>query len=242
MKWFKHLVDSGDDPDIGAIVSKFGAKGYYLFFRTLEVMAREFDPDHPGENTFDKRWFLQRFYAVSTRFRLQSFFAFTTELHRIEYREEGENVHLTCYKLKDLTDEYTGKMMAKVSGQNPDTNRDIVGIPSPSPSSSKIKSKIKERPLRVILNLETLLWENITKEQMEVWSKAYPACDVGVCLEQMKVWVSDHLATGEGRKSNWPDFIRRWLAREQRDRESRGLFRPGSGIGMDHLGALKEKR
>ena len=74
MKWFKHLVDSGDDPDIGKLIEMFGPRGYYMFFRTLEIMAREFDPEHPGTITVPIAWLSQRYSCRIAVKTLQSFF------------------------------------------------------------------------------------------------------------------------------------------------------------------------
>ena len=60
MKWYKHLVDSGDDPDIDDAINLFGPAGYYVFFRTLEVMSREFDVNAPGKNVFSVKFFRKK--------------------------------------------------------------------------------------------------------------------------------------------------------------------------------------
>lgn len=44
MKWYKHISDSLDDPFIFDLMSEFGADGYLVFFGTLEIYAREFNP------------------------------------------------------------------------------------------------------------------------------------------------------------------------------------------------------
>ena len=52
MKWFKHISVSADDPDIDDSMTLFGSDGYVVFFRTLELMSREFDINNPGISTF----------------------------------------------------------------------------------------------------------------------------------------------------------------------------------------------
>lgn len=127
MKWLKHMVDSGDDPDIGILMNKFGNRGYYMFFRTLEIMAREFDVHNPGKNTFDFRWLLARYHGRVGAKLLQSFFKVTTQMKRIKCKINGEKISLNCPKLKELADEYTEKQLKKIginsrpeSGQNPE--------------------------------------------------------------------------------------------------------------------------
>lgn len=126
MKWYKHLVDSGDDPDIDSAVILFGPDGYYVFFRTLEIMAREFDVENPGKNVF--LWeFLRKKYRISAR-KLRKILSFFHQKNRILFRvfNDGRNemVELNCPKLKSLCDEYTQKKLSALSGQNRDSNRD----------------------------------------------------------------------------------------------------------------------
>jgi len=128
MKWFKHMVDSGDDPDIGHIMTKFGEYGYYLFFRILELMAREFDIENPGENIFDFEWFCNRLimknskpYCNGTKTQrythrklVINFLETCKKLKRYDYKiQEDGFIWIKCEKLKELTDEYTKRQLAK---------------------------------------------------------------------------------------------------------------------------------
>lgn len=123
MKWFKHLVDSGDDPDIDDAISVFGPDGYYVFFRTLEVMSREFDPKKPGKKTFSVQYFKKKF-RISWR-KVRTVLAFYQEKNRIFFKLSNDGrldqVELNCPKLKELADEYTRKQIASLSGHTPDS-------------------------------------------------------------------------------------------------------------------------
>jgi len=125
MKWFKHLVDSGDDPDIDGAVILFGTDGYYVFFRTLEIMSREFDYQNPGTNVF--LWdFYRKKFRISAR-KLRKNLNFFNEKQRIFSRffKKGrvEYVELNCPKLKALSDEHTRKVLAKLSGVSQESVR-----------------------------------------------------------------------------------------------------------------------
>ena len=120
MKWFKHLVDSGDDPDIDDAISLFGPAGYYVFFRTLEIMGREFDPENPGKNKFSVLYFKSKFRCNwSTTKKILNYFH---EKHRIQFvftnTEHMDQIELNCPKLRGLCDEYSKKQISKKSGQN----------------------------------------------------------------------------------------------------------------------------
>lgn len=122
MKWFKHLVASGGDPDIDDAISKFGSDGYYVFFMLLEIMAREFDPKNPGFNHFSIS-FLSKKFRISWK-KTVKVMEYFDKRNRIfcEFSElDGlASVKLNCPKLKELCDEYTQKQIKKLSGQSRD--------------------------------------------------------------------------------------------------------------------------
>jgi len=107
VKWFKHLVDSGHDPDVGLLETELGFKGYYLFFRTLEIMSREFDVENPGKNEFTFQWFLSQFSRKIDKKTLLKYLEITKKTRRIYYKTNGKKLHLNCPKLKKLCDKYT---------------------------------------------------------------------------------------------------------------------------------------
>ena len=115
MKWYKHLVDSGDDPDIDSAVILFGSDGYYVFFRTLEIMAREFDIQNPGKNIF--LWeFLRKRYRISGRklLKILSFFHQSDRIFCRVFKDGNKDmIELNCPKLKQLCDEYSQKKLQK---------------------------------------------------------------------------------------------------------------------------------
>ncbi|MFA5559973.1 MAG: hypothetical protein WDA59_11075 [Methanofastidiosum sp.] len=65
---------------------------------------------------------------------------------------------------------------------------------------------------KINFNFDTNKWENITKEDIEIWSSAYPACDINMGLNQMRAWL---IANPDKRKTNYRRFITNWFARWQ---------------------------
>lgn len=65
---------------------------------------------------------------------------------------------------------------------------------------------------KINFNFDTNKWENITKEDIEIWSSAYPACDINMGLNQMRAWL---IANPNKRKTNYRRFITNWLSRWQ---------------------------
>jgi len=89
------------------------------------------------------------------------------------------------------------------------------GHPSPL-DAHKEKEKDKntlKRGEKIAFNLETKRWDNITEEDVALWEKAYPACDMEQELTKMAVWILEN--PKKGHKSNWGRFITNWLSRAQ---------------------------
>ena len=160
MKWFKHLVESADDPDIDDAVAQFGPHGYYFFFRTLEVMAREFNIQTPGENRFTVSWFSGRFrLKLKTIQELSHFFSERKRIHSEFYRDgKIEMIYLNCPKLKELCDEYTKKLVPHISGQTPDNVPIRVGTNSGIELEEEVdkEKRIKETSKKIFEDLKIL--------------------------------------------------------------------------------------
>jgi len=160
LKWFKHIVDSGDDPDVDDAITIFGTDGYYVFFRTLEVMSREFNVNNPGKNTFSVE-FLRKKYRVSWG-KVVKILSFYQEKERIFYKLFQDNhlpsIGLNCPKLQEISDEYTQKNIKKTSGQTPDTCRDKVTI-------EEEREEERDKDKRIKKEAEASLPTQIKKEK-----------------------------------------------------------------------------
>ncbi len=123
MKWYKHLTASGDDPDIDDAMTLFKSDGYVVFFRTLELLAREFDIENPGVSTFSLSFYRKKFRCKYKT--LKNILDFFVKRKRFEVSysvEDGlDMITINCPKLKDLCDEYTQKLLKGLSGEKPDT-------------------------------------------------------------------------------------------------------------------------
>lgn len=109
MKWYKHISDSLDDPDISDAMELFGAEAYLVFFGTLEVMSREFDEENPGISTVSLP-FLRKKLSLSRQkvVRILSFFSQKSRIFYEIFDENGlEMIRLNCPKLKKLADNWT---------------------------------------------------------------------------------------------------------------------------------------
>ena len=113
MKWFKHIADSLDDPDIHDAIERFGSDGYLVFFGTLEVMAKEFDAESPGSCRISVKH-LRKKLQISRR-KLTEILRFFEEKRRIFSVFDDTHIELSCPKLKGLSDTYTSKTFKQCS-------------------------------------------------------------------------------------------------------------------------------
>ena len=122
MQWFKHLLGNkeGDSQFVSELVCEFGAEGYYVFYRTLEIMCNEFDIKKPAENTFLFDYFYSKFFQISKK-NLKNILEVCSEKYQktnglkgIYYINSGKHIHLKCCKLKTLADQYTQKELSKL--------------------------------------------------------------------------------------------------------------------------------
>lgn len=91
-----------------------------------------------------------------------------------------------------------------------------------TPALSLSLSKRKEGRKEIIFSVKQAALLNITKEDMALWEKAYPACDIMIELHRMADWL---ISNPDKRKKNYRRFITNWLSRAQ----ERGGTRPRRG-------------
>lgn len=119
MNWFKHLVASTSDPDIMESEVLFKTKGPYVFWRVLELLAREDAIDEPI--TLHKRVFGAFFPSLSWR-SLCIVMQFWCNKKRITWSQSENSVTIHCKKLADISSEYAKKRRTN-AGQTPDNVR-----------------------------------------------------------------------------------------------------------------------
>jgi len=122
MQWFKHLLGNkeGDSQFISELVWQYGGDGYYVFYRTLEIMCLEFDIESPAENKFIFDVFFSKFQKISRK-KLKNIHETCSEKYQesngkrgISFKVNGNSVFLKCCKLKTLADRYTQKELKNV--------------------------------------------------------------------------------------------------------------------------------
>jgi len=144
MKWFKHLSKSRNDALIRDAITLFGLAGEHVYWRTIEVMADEFDVKKPGFNRFlMKSW--SKNYETSVKKTLKVL-QFYKEKKVIFFIIKGVNknqeILLNCPKLRWLADEWTKKMIKKLR-----SNSRVKPEPAPEslpPIEEEVRRKKKD--------------------------------------------------------------------------------------------------
>lgn len=185
MKWFKHISTAGNDPVLHDAITLFGSDAYYVFFRTLEIMSDHFDTKNPGKNSFS-RSFLSKNYNISMKKVteiLQYFSDHSKIIMEITTENRLEVYSLNCPKLKDLTDEYTNKVIRSESGVTPDTDPDNVQKKSPINKKEKKKESIsvhKGTDMRLLLSEDKSAdqYPGVALKAARALSAKFPDCVV----------------------------------------------------------------
>lgn len=109
-------------------------------------------------------------------------------------------------------------------GGTPETSGDFRISPdnsllSLSLSLRKFKEGRKESKEDVAFDFQRGEFLFISEKDKEIWQKAFPACDIQICLHQMAAWL---LANPDKTKKNYKRFIVNWLTKEQQRGGTKG--------------------
>jgi hypothetical protein len=123
MKWFKHISDSLDDPFIFDLMENFGHSGYVVFFGTLEIYAREFEPVEDWFLSISLKLLRNKLqFAQATR--LKAVLKYIESRGKWNVKFEGKKVNIQIPKFLNFLDESTLKKLR----QKRESNRNHSGI------------------------------------------------------------------------------------------------------------------
>ena len=151
-----------------------------MFFRTLEIMAREFPIHHPGKNTFQIQWLIQRYSCQIGKKILINFLKYTNKIGRIRCRINRDTVFLNCPKLKELADEYTTKQLK-------DIGTDVGSESEKNPPKKQKKNKKKNK------NINTYGQDELDQMFEKFWNRYPNKADRG---DAKKKWLINIVTNG----------------------------------------------
>ncbi|MDD5772369.1 MAG: hypothetical protein PHX78_02770 [bacterium] len=114
MKWFKHISDSHNDPDLCVAREKFGDIAIIIFWFTVEIYAKEFEHYRPGSDGFLK-YSLKNFTKIIGKLPkvYTKCLDFLQKKDRIIYKVEDDYIFIKIPKFIEVADEYTQKRISK---------------------------------------------------------------------------------------------------------------------------------
>ena len=140
--WFKHKMDAGDDPFICALMKEFGTDGYWVYFRTLELMRQNFDVRVPGKLCLS--WDIVQLKFHSRRKKVNSIWVYCQEKGKFFVSEKDGEVTVICPKFKVLMDKYTSRLVREKM------STELVGSVHPSTHKVDHKNRIEQNRKDVI--------------------------------------------------------------------------------------------
>lgn len=231
MKWFKHISDSHNDPDLNVAWDKFGDKAVILFWITLELYAKEFDKNSADKDGFIPitNWFHFQNQTRMKRKSIQNVLVFFASKNRILLKPDKDYVFIKIPKFIELADNYT-RLRKYRKAQN--DNKSIV-ISDNKMITSKEEEEDKEiyKESRVITRSPFLkrqdvffegLWKRYPKRLGKKEAKRHfrgsvkTAKDYYSCKEALKNYIKHIRINGQETKfvkhgstwfNNWQDWV-----------------------------------
>lgn len=128
MPWFKYQVGSIDKPFVFDLIDTFGAPGYLIYFGTVDIIADNFDINHPGFCRLPLKLIATKLQVSATKVSkvLQYCSENEKKIKELPYIRATFNtpvkgmVELECSKLAELADDYTRKALKKLAKQSPE--------------------------------------------------------------------------------------------------------------------------
>jgi|GEM_PF-6335977 len=116
MNWFKHSVDSHDDPDISDAEDLFGDAGYTIFFKIIELYAREYNnTNSQGEISFSLGFLRRKLRKSSAKVEL--ILNFYSKKQRIIFRKGDGELIIKIPKFIDILDNWSKRKVTKTTEQ-----------------------------------------------------------------------------------------------------------------------------
>ena len=114
MGWLKHKMDAGDDPFIVDLMNEFGPRGYWVYFRTLELMRQNFNTRCPGK--LDESWvyFRQKFRLNSGSIRKVLTYIHSKRKFEVEFGDT--TIFIYCPNFQRYMDKYTRRLLLEEVG------------------------------------------------------------------------------------------------------------------------------
>lgn len=214
MKWFKHLLTQSDLVDELEIL--YGAGGYYVFWKTLELMYKCIDYNNPTEKTVNKKVLFAKLGKTKRKTIIKVLEHCNLHYQKkggvsgIKFKMEGDLIHLKCNKITALSDEYTTKLMAGTYGNTTDKLR------SKSGQTFTREDKIREdKNTNTHTTFYGCSYFEITTQRAEDLTNAFGVSRDWLLAElrQIKMWLDDN---PKKKYKDYQRFVKNWIKRSDK--------------------------
>lgn len=170
MNWFKHLVHSTSDPDLMESETKFKCAGPYVFWRTIEILAREDILKESEPLVMDFKTFSLWYPSVSKNKLKEILTFFGTKrtnfdkVPRIICSFFEKNISIYCDKLSTISSDYTRKVRSMSGQWQKNVQPDIEVEEDKELDKDKKKNYKKEKV--------EITWRNSFEKYLEITNKA----------------------------------------------------------------------
>lgn len=198
----------------------FGYNGYYVFFRVLELLGREFDENNPGCVTFSQEYFFGKFAKVgrkagsSTVRRILEFYV-NRDRFIVEYLESKplDKIKVKCPKFEELADEYTIKLLKQKAGQK-SNSVSHQEVEEKEPEKKKVKIEKEKPSVPIFYGCEFF---QITQEYHQELVREFPMINLPDLYVRLKNYCVDnplrYKKNIRGHLKNLRNVLRDWCLR-----------------------------
>lgn len=233
MKWFKHISKSRNDALIRDVITLFGLEGEHVFWRTLEVMADEFDIKKPGFNRFlVKSW--SKNYEISTKKTLK-ILEYFKQKKRIFFVIKGngkkQEILINCPKLRRLADNWTQKHLKKLRSDDEVNPKSRRPIDTKKKKQETILNNICDFLLCVWNSREIIVHKKINSKMRAAVKKSMSEYDIEDIAIAIVNYSKVLKSASHYFKHKWPlnDFLNRGLSKFIDDADPINNFKSDRG-------------
>jgi hypothetical protein len=201
MEWIKHMTKRNGLPF--ELVSKFGADGYMVYFKTLELLAEGnyfFEPMIESKN-----FFIHEMISVKIE-KLSKIYDWLQENGKIKFTETIDKYSVFVPKLEELNPEYARKHADILeAGRKPDGSRTEAGRKPDGVEVSNRSKEVKKKENTTSINSTT---ETVMLDIFNTWNLIPDIRKCEVLTDKRKKVLSERIKDSFF-SANWKEALRR---------------------------------
>ncbi|MBA7625768.1 hypothetical protein ES703_33200 [subsurface metagenome] len=121
MKWIKHFTENPffmSEDDMYYILDRHGTAGTHAFYRLIEILAKNFNPESPDIFVENKGLIFSKIFPKVCHKTGKKILECFQNTGLIKYKIIGKEIIFKTNIIKDLADEYTQRILNKKNKKN----------------------------------------------------------------------------------------------------------------------------